>query len=429
MSNQSVVARRVELPPDPVELMRRLGSRSYPCMLWSADGSGNSYVTCDPIATSSALDPEPELELAPARASRWLSAPRWIGILPYESERLRCEGSSMASEARAEPLVASRVWCRYPAVAVVGRHVTLVGDDEQAVANLWRALREHPPGAVPAVEVTGVEVESPELHRHRIRVALEHILSGDIYQVNLARRLRLRTDASSVALLLQMTRQVRAPFAAALELPGHIGVACTSPELLLQTTRGGRAITIPIKGTRPRGSNAAEARRWKADLATDGKEHAELAMIIDVERNDLGRVSVAGSVQAETPVIVARSTVYHREALVSARLEPGLTRQALLEAMLPSGSVTGAPKLRAMEVIADLESERRGLYTGGLGYLAHDGSLKLAMAIRCLVTRRGWADYHVGGGIVAESDPEREVKETLWKAVQVQQWLGAAGQS
>lgn len=423
----NVVARRVELPPDPVELVRRLTSRAHPCLLWSADGSGESYVTCDPIAVSAALDPEPELAVAPPPASRWLRAPRWIGILPYESERLRCEGSSAASDARSEPLVSSRLWCRYPAVAVVGRGVTLVGDDEQAVANLWRALRA-PSAPVAAVEVSGVEVESPQLHRRRIRTALDHIMAGDIYQVNLARRLRLRTRASSLALLLQMTRQVRAPFAAALELPGSIGVACTSPELLLQTSRTGRAVTIPIKGTRPRGANAEEARRWEADLASDGKEHAELAMIIDVERNDLGRASVAGSVQAESPVIVARSTVFHREARVSSCLEPGLTRQALLEAMLPSGSVTGAPKLRAMEVIADLESERRGLYTGGLGYLAHDGTLTLTMAIRCLVSRDGWADYHVGGGIVAESDPEREVKETLWKAVQVKQWLGAAGE-
>jgi anthranilate/para-aminobenzoate synthase component I len=156
------------------------------------------------------------------------------------------------------------------------------------------------------------------------------------------------------------------------------------------------------------------------ELDQDPKERAELVMIVDVERNDLGRVAEIGSVRLlRAPRVVTLPTVHHRVATVSSRLRPDITRTELLEVTLPSGSVTGAPKVRAMEVIARLEPHRRGLYTGAFGVLCHDGSLVLAMAIRTLTERGGQAHYFAGGGIVADSEPAREVEETQWKGVQI----------
>jgi anthranilate/para-aminobenzoate synthase component I len=157
------------------------------------------------------------------------------------------------------------------------------------------------------------------------------------------------------------------------------------------------------------------------ELDKDPKENAELTMIVDVERNDLGRVAVAGSVRVlRGPEVVTHRTVHHREALLTAYTKNTASRRDVLEAMVPSGSVTGAPKVRAMEVIANLETFRRGLYTGGFGSIGHDGSMTLAMAIRTVVIRGRDGEYFTGGGIVADSDPHRELEETRWKAIQLE---------
>jgi anthranilate/para-aminobenzoate synthase component I len=189
----------------------------------------------------------------------------------------------------------------------------------------------------------------------------------------------------------------------------------------------GTLYTAPIKGTRPRGADAARDSALARELDADAKERAELAMIVDVERNDLGRVSAPGSVRVLAgPRVQTHRTVHHRAALIGGRARRDVTREAVIAAMVPSGSVTGAPKIRAMEVIANLESERRGLYTGAIGFLAHDGSATLAMAIRTAVLRGDAGDYWTGGGIVADSDPAREVEETRWKSAQLARAVEAA---
>jgi anthranilate/para-aminobenzoate synthase component I len=237
--------------------------------------------------------------------------------------------------------------------------------------------------------------------------------------VNIARRFRLAVRGDAVSVLAAMSRRARAPFAAALRL-GELSVVSTSPELLLALDPSGRIWSSPIKGTRPRGADAPTDRALARELDADPKERAELAMILDVERNDLGRVAATGSVRLLSPPrIVTHPTLHHRVATVGGRLRPGAGRRELFEAMLPSGSVTGAPKIRAMEVIAELEPERRGLYTGGFGAVRQDGGVRLAMAIRTLTIRAGEGHYFSGGGIVADSDPDRELAETRWKAVQL----------
>jgi anthranilate/para-aminobenzoate synthase component I len=411
--------RRLSVPPDVLRLARRVWSARHPALLWTADGSGPSYLAVDPIAVVQALDPEPTLTLSP-RSWNFGAVPRWIGVLPYEAERARLERSAgELVDTRPAAMLASPVWLRYPAVAVIDREVTVVGDDLVAVDQLAQRLKgpDIPPGVV---RLRGRPEPGFERHHEaRIREALHLIRAGEIYQVNVAHRLEFDCHGSSLEVLARLVRRAQSPYAGAIDLPNGTSFVSTSPELFLETHAGGRAMTLPIKGTRPRGANAAESMAARAELDADPKERAELAMVVDIERNDLNRVSEVGSVVAELPRVVARSKVFHRQALVAGRLRAAISRQELLCAMLPSGSVTGAPKVRAMQIIATLESRRRGAYTGAWGLVAHDGSLRLGMNIRCLTQQAATAEYWVGGGVVADSDPEREVQETHWKAVQV----------
>jgi len=178
--------------------------------------------------------------------------------------------------------------------------------------------------------------------------------------------------------------------------------------------------TAPIKGTRPRGPNAEVDTALVAELSENEKEAAELTMILDVERNDLGRVAKPGTVRLlRRPSVTTYPTLHHRAALLGAILKDNIDLEALLQVMLPSGSVTGAPKVRAMQVIAEVESARRGLYTGAFGTLSHTRELTLAMAIRTLTVQHGEGHYFSGGGIVADSQPSAEIEETAWKALQL----------
>jgi anthranilate/para-aminobenzoate synthase component I len=206
------------------------------------------------------------------------------------------------------------------------------------------------------------------------------------------------------------------PHAFVLEF-GDLRIVAASPELCLSLSPSGIMQTSPIKGTRPRSDDSVEDARLARELEHDPKERAELTMIIDVERNDLGRVALPGSVRlVEPPHVISLPSVHHRLATIEAELRPELTREALFRALLPSGSVTGAPKRRAMQLIAELEPHRRGLYTGVVGFIRGDGGVELKMAIRTLVYHGECGHYFAGGGIVADSQPEREVAETLWKA-------------
>ena len=212
----------------------------------------------------------------------------------------------------------------------------------------------------------------------------------------------------------------RSPFGFALQFE-HLNVVGTSPELCLSVSRAGRVITRPIKGTSPRGRTPQEDLQNIVTLQHNAKEIAELSMVIDLERNDLGRVAEFGSVSVlDSGIVETYGPVHQRVGTVSAVLRPDIDRTTLFRTFLPSGSVTGAPKVRAMEIIAALEEHRRGLYAGAYGFIGHDGCMRLAMAIRTLVSDadRG-GHYFTGGGIVADSKPQLEVEETHWKALQL----------
>ena len=260
-------------------------------------------------------------------------------------------------------------------------------------------------------------------HVERVRTVLDLIRRGDVYQVNLARAERFRFHGDALHAFEALFRRAPSPYGFFADLDG-VTVCATSPELALEV-RGPMLRTGPIKGTRPRGTDAASNRALAAELDADPKERAELTMATDLHRNDLGKVARTGSVRAPfQPRVLLGPTVMSRVASIFADRENGVLAADVARSMLPCGSVTGAPKVRAMEVIASLEPDRRGLYAGAIGYVGRDGALVLAMAIRTLQIREGRALYFTGGGIVEGSVPERELEETRWKAAQLR---GLAG--
>lgn len=403
------VVRRLSLPADPLQLARSLSERPGVALAWSQEGQV-AYLACDPVELATSLDPEPQLA---RRAVPQGDAPRWFGYVPYDACRAWTEGS--VADTRPEPLVGDPLWLRYAAVARVTQQVEIIGDDEAAAAALTRCL-QRPPRAS-AVKLSFVGTPEPAVrHRERIEQALLEIARGNVYEVNLARRFDLSAQGTPWDILASLGRGGMPPQAMALRW-GDLGISAASPELCVALEPHGRVLTSPIKGTRPRHVDPEEDARLARELDADPKERAELTMILDVERNDLGRVARIGSVRLlRAPHTVAWPDVHHRLATLEAYIDDSVSREALLRSVLPSGSVTGAPKRRAMQLIAELEPRRRGLYTGALGYVRRDGGLELAMAIRTLVVRADQGHYYTGGGIVADSDPDREVQETLWKA-------------
>lgn len=413
-------AYELSVPPNPLILARAVADEPDFCFLWSAAGGGPSFIACHCLERSASLDPEPSLRLARVDGA-FGAVPRWIGLLPYESMRSLERPAWTQNDVRPAAHATEPLWYRYGAVAVITDRVLVVGDDPPSIGRLSSLLTKR--AARKPVFAEALPPEPDSVHRGRIERALALIHQGHIYEVNLARRIELKVRGRAIDWLDAMSTHAPAPYAAAFEL-GDLVVASTSPELFLALDPDRRAWTAPIKGTRPRGDDAATDAQQKCALDADPKEQAELWMVVDVERNDLGRVARPGTVRLlRAPHIETHRTLHHRLAIVGARLRIDVSREALLRATLPSGSVTGAPKVRAMEVIAELESCRRGLYTGAFGFVRHDGGLRLAMAIRTLTAKNGIGHYGVGGGIVADSDPDREVTETRWKAVQVQRLL------
>jgi aminodeoxychorismate synthase component I len=245
--------------------------------------------------------------------------------------------------------------------------------------------------------------------------AQEYIAAGDIYQVNLAHQFTAPWQGDTFAFYEALRHYSPAPHAAFLELDGR-AILSASPELFLKMS--GRAIrTRPIKGTRPRRAEANADALSAYDLRSSAKEIAELVMITDLERNDLGAVCEYGSVSvAELLKLERFEQVYHLVSTVEGRLRDEVDHIAALRACFPGGSITGAPKKRAREIIAELEPGPRGLYTGALGWFGFNGESQFSIAIRTVVLENQRAHFHVGAGIVADSIPEMEWQETLDKA-------------
>jgi para-aminobenzoate synthetase component 1 len=298
--------------------------------------------------------------------------------------------------------------------------------------------RASPKGLAPQFPLRGLRDVTSSFERdtylHTVRRAIEYIHAGDCFQVNLAQRLLHPAVESPIALYRRLRERNPAPFAGYFDF-GDFVIASASPERFLRVTSAGRqqmasggrqppdrqppdeVETRPIKGTRPRGDTPAEDRARREELLASPKDRAENVMIVDLLRNDLGRVCRYGSVQVESLCrLESFQYVHHLVSEVRGRLRPGLGPIDLLRAAFPGGSVTGAPKIRAMEIIAELEPTARGPYCGSLGYFGFDGSMDTNLLIRTFTVGKGWVQFCVGGGIVADSLPEQEYEETWHKA-------------
>jgi para-aminobenzoate synthetase component 1 len=245
----------------------------------------------------------------------------------------------------------------------------------------------------------------------------DYIIAGDIFQANLSQRFQTGMPEAPFDLYRRLRRRNPAPFAAYLDY-GELAILSASPERFLRLDEQRRLIeTRPIKGTRPRGLGPMHDAALGRALAESEKDRAENVMIVDLLRNDLSRVCRPGTVRVpELFALEHHPTVHHLVSTVVGELEPGADAADLIRAAFPGGSITGAPKVRAMEVIAELEPTQRGVYCGSVGYISVTGAMDTSIVIRTYLALRGQLYFQAGGGIVADSDPELEYRETLDKA-------------
>jgi para-aminobenzoate synthetase component 1 len=396
-----------------------LASRDEPglVLLESLPGFGRlgrrSFLACAPDAVESGGLGALESTRSAWRAG-WLSYDlgRQIELLP-----------SIATDDQGLPSLALGSFSAYLEFDHARKQVEVRGDGDPS--RLLRALDRA--SSVEAPHHRRIETWQSSLPRESyevaVRRAIDYIRAGDVFQVNLAQRLTTPWTGDPLALYGRLRETSPAPFMALVRL-GGADVISASPELFLR--RRGRAIeTRPIKGTRPRGSSPRDDERLGAELLASEKDRAENVMIADLARNDLGRVARYGSVELKQLCGLERHPgVNHLVSEVAAELVPGTRPVDIVRATFPPGSVTGAPKIRAMEIIEELEPVRRGVYCGGIGWFDPSGDLDLSVTIRTFVAAQGALSLHVGGAVVADSDPALEWKETMHKASRL---LAAAG--
>jgi para-aminobenzoate synthetase component 1 len=348
------------------------------------------------------------------------SLPIGVGWLSYDLGRRWIRLPSRAADDHGWPELEVRfhdaVWIRDAATGAA----RILARDGRAAARLGERLATAaPPRPAPVIGALTADMPA-DTYFAAVERILAYLVAGDAYQVNLARRLSADI-AGGDPLWIAHALRARAPAPHAIWLARANGaldyLVGNSPERFLRTDGCGGVETRPIKGTRPRGADAAADRRLREELVTAAKERAEHVMIVDLERNDLGQVCVPGSIAVDGVArVVELPTVFHLVTTVRGRLRPEIGLAELLRATFPGGSITGAPKRRAMEIIEELEPVRRGPYTGATGWFGAAGDLDLAIAIRTATVRAGRLTLSVGGGIVADSDPVAELAETEAKA-------------
>lgn len=429
------VARTVDVDPAALLALHAASPDLYPALFESAAAGeplgrfdilfahpAESFVASDQFLP--ALDRAWQRERV--RASRPQTGPAvpftggWLLYLGYElagqiEPRLRLPPPVVGPVAQA---------IRIPA-AVVHEHDSgrcwIVAEEQAAdlipriAADLDR-VAHLPESREPLVESQVVE-DDPRHYLHAVERALEYIGAGDIYQANLSRgwRATLRDGVQPHQVYRRLRETNPGPFSGVAQLDG-IAVISSSPERLV-SVRDGVVTTRPIAGTRPRGADPAADLALARELHAHPKERAEHVMLIDLERNDLGRICEAGSVRVdEFMTIESYSHVHHIVSNVSGRLRADVTPGNVLAAVFPGGTITGCPKIRCMEIIAELEGSARGAYTGSLGYLNRDGTMDLNILIRTLQVAGRELTVRAGAGIVADSIPERELEETRAKA-------------
>jgi para-aminobenzoate synthetase component 1 len=302
---------------------------------------------------------------------------------------------------------------------------------QRLVARWKRALAAEP--IEPAWTVScgeAVPLWSRTEYLRAVHRAKEYLAAGDIYQVNLAQAYQASFEGDAVSLFLKIREVSPAPFGAFIQA-GDFTVISASPERFLHVNPATRTVhTRPIKGTRPRSRDPIEDQQLAHELIHSDKDRAEHIMIVDLERNDLGRVAEIGSVQVtEMMTLEGYAQVYHLTSTIQAQLRDNVDVEALLRATFPGGSITGAPKVRAMQIIEELEPVAREVYTGSIGYISFHGGLDLNIAIRTAVLRDHQLTVYGGGGIVADSEPEQEYEEIQAKLAGWFQAISAGGKA
>ena len=346
----------------------------------------------------------------------------WAGWLSHDLGReIESLPVAAADDLALPPLALGRyeTWLEFDHAR---RLVRIHGDGD--AAHLLRALRGAEPASPHHVPAEQWRSTLPRpAYEQAVQRAIDYIRAGDVFQVNLSQRLSTPWESDPFALYARLRETSPAPFAALVRL-GGADVISASPERFLRR-RGEHIETRPIKGTRPRGADAAEDRRNALALRSSAKDRAENVMIVDLARNDLGRVARYGTVSVQRLcALESHPGVHHLVSAVEARLRPGVSTADVVRATFPPGSVTGAPKIRALEIIEELEPVRRGPYCGAVGWFGPDGDLELSVAIRTLVAARESLHLHVGGAVTADSQPAGEWRETMHKAARL---LAAAG--
>ncbi len=279
------------------------------------------------------------------------------------------------------------------------------------------ALTGNAPGSAADHRPLEIVEDEPQLFLEGVGAILGSIGRGDVYQANLSRgwRGRLPEGLDATMLYRRLRTANPGPFSGSARLPGFT-LLSSSPERLLRI-EGSTVSTRPIAGTRPRGSTTASDASLRSELSLNDKERAEHVMLVDLERNDLGRVCRGGTVRVdEFMTIESYATVHHIVSNVRGELREGVTPGEAIAAVFPGGTITGCPKVRCMELLAALEQSPRDAYTGSIGYLRRDGGLDLNILIRTIVLRDGMVEFRTGAGIVADSQPEAELAETRAKA-------------
>ncbi len=416
-------------PRSPAELLAQLPPDSQPHLLDARAEGGWGEAIGAAGGERSFLGVRPEVVFrggreALAEARRWLAQFRGrpaldallVGSFSYELGHAFADGRVGGDpEAELAPvyLAGFRALYVHDAASQQGAVVGGCARDTAELAELLRSVpaahdSDGPPDIVrPRARTSDVDF------LHSVRRVQDYIRAGDVYQVNLARRLDAPCpDPSALRrLYLRLADATAAPFCAYLETRERT-LLSSSPERFLRSD-GREVETRPIKGTRPRGRTPSEDAALLRELLASAKDRAEHVMIVDLERNDLGRVCEIGSVRvSELCRSRSFSDVHHLVSTVRGRLRDPGDWVGLLEATFPSGSITGAPKLRAMQIIAELEPVPRGVYTGAIGSIDAAGRVDLSIAIRTAIAARGELHLHLGGGIVSDSDPESELRET-----------------
>lgn len=367
----------------------------------SSQPAPRAWLTCDPISLKSTLISNDKLIrhwADPLEALAWMASfenssdpsARWIGYLSYDLGRLFERLPSIATDPLQLPLFCFTLHESSSAPLSL-QPLPLQPISSPLRSNFTRSA-----------------------YGQAVQRCIDYISAGDVFQVNLSQRFSVAQPASAAEIYQRLLDRTPAWYGALLQYPDH-ALICNSPETFLRITpqpNGSRLVTTrPIKGTRPRLTGMEET------LRNSIKDQAELNMIVDLERNDLGRICEIGSVKVTQPrIIEAHPTVFHGAATIEGTLRPDVTFVDLLRATFPGGSVTGAPKIRAMQIIEELEPVRRGPYCGAIGYLSADGHVEFNIAIRTMIVKAGLVHIPVGGGIVADSNPADEYEETLVKA-------------